>query len=306
MARSRRPRRASTLPRRFDTRWRNSVRASSRRPAFRASRARWSVSRSCGSSGMGDAPPWPTRPSNAVSSARVRRSDINVGFGAGGRALRGRQSPGGHPLLFLHQSLTVDAIAREGQGVQTPVRDRLPAPFASAERAVVELLQRGDDVAEQPTVAVAKLEEELARVGRVGLVAEILDGIVLLILPVERGLTHLVRELTLFLQEALLEVRQTLLLHRYLRARRRGALAKGHTLARCAGTVQGRGLTRRRRRLTARHPTGARGRSRRASLPGTRASVRRRSQGGPSRSPPYPRHGERGCRPPSTRPGWRR
>src|SRR5262245_54470598 len=271
MARSRRPRRASTFARWFETTWRKSVRASSRRPAFRASRARWSISRRCGSSGAGDARPGPRRPSNAVSSARVRRNGMSAGFEAGGRGLRGRQSPGGHPLLFLHQALTVDAVARERQRVQTPVGDRLPAPFACAEGAIVDLLQRGDDVAKQPTIAVAKLEEELAGVGRVGLVTEVLDGIVLLILPVERGLAHLVRELTLFLEEALLEVRQTLLFHRYLRARRLGALAKGHTLARSARPVQGRGLMRRRRRPAAHHPTGARGRSRRASPPGTRA-----------------------------------
>ena len=67
------------------------------------------------------------------------------------------------------------------------------------------LLQRGHDVAQQPPVAVAQLEEELARVGGIRLVAEILDGVVFLVLAVERGPADLVGQLPLLLEQRFLK-----------------------------------------------------------------------------------------------------
>ena len=120
----------------------------------------------------------------------------------------GRQWPerarlaGGHPLLLLDQPLAVDAVARERQRLEAPLGNGLAAPLTAAERAVVDLLQRRDDVTQQSTVAVPQLEKELARVGGVGLVAEVLDGVVFLVLAVERGTPDLLRQLAVLLDEA--------------------------------------------------------------------------------------------------------
>ena len=103
-------------------------------------------------------------------------------------ARRGRDgaSAGGGALLFLDQTLAGDAVTGERQRFETLVADRLAAALALAERALVDLLQRGDDVAQQSPVAVAQLEEEFAVVGGIRLVAEILDRVVFLILAVGR------------------------------------------------------------------------------------------------------------------------
>ena len=75
-----------------------------------------------------------------------------------------------------------------------------------AEGAVVDLLQRGDDVAQQTAVAVAQLEEELPVVGGVRLVAEILDRVVFLILAVGRGATDPVGKLPLLVEQLFLKL----------------------------------------------------------------------------------------------------
>src|SRR5215475_12050787 len=131
------------------------------------------------------------RPSSRPTADRMFSGDISEGM-AGERLARSGARPArpgrlarGHALFFLDEPLAVDAIARERQGVQTLLGDRLAAALARAVRAVLDLLQGGDDLAQQPPVAVAQLEEKLARVGGVRLIAEILDRVVLLVLPVE-------------------------------------------------------------------------------------------------------------------------
>jgi hypothetical protein len=90
--------------------------------------------------------------------------------------------PGGRALFFFDEALTVDAVAGEGQRFEALVGD-LPASLAVAEVASVDLLQGGDDFLQDPAVAIAQLEEELAVVGRGGLIAEVLREIVLGLLP---------------------------------------------------------------------------------------------------------------------------
>src|SRR5215475_1067694 len=114
------------------------------------------------------------RPSSRPTADRMFSGDISEGM-AGERLARSGARPArpgrlarGHALFFLDEPLAVDAIA-----------------LARAVRAVLDLLQGGDDLAQQPPVAVAQLEEKLARVGGVRLIAEILDRVVLLVLPVE-------------------------------------------------------------------------------------------------------------------------
>src|SRR5262249_7040876 len=133
--------------------------------------------------------------------------------GGDSRAGAGEASAGGGALLLLGQPLAVDAVARRGHRVQPLVADRLAAALAVAGGAVVDLLQRIDDVAQLAAVAVAELEEELARVGGVGLIPEVLDGVVVLVLAVQRGATHTRGELGALLEQRLPEARQSLLLH---------------------------------------------------------------------------------------------
>ena len=68
----------------------------------------------------------------------------------------------------------------------------LAAALAGAERAVLDALERRDHVAQHPAVTAAQLEEELARVRGVRLIAQVLDGVVFRILAVERGPADLV------------------------------------------------------------------------------------------------------------------
>src|SRR2546428_17594 len=93
---------------------------------------------------------------------------------------------------------------------------RLAAPLAGAEGAVLDLLESQDDVAEQATVAVAQLEEELSGVGRVGLIAQILDRVVLLVLAVEGAAPHFLEQLMLLLEQALFEGRHPFFSHQLL------------------------------------------------------------------------------------------
>jgi hypothetical protein len=73
-----------------------------------------------------------------------------------GRRGRDGVSAGGGALLFLDQTLAGDAVTSEGQRLETLVADGLAAALALAERALVDLLKRGDDVAQQSPVAVAR------------------------------------------------------------------------------------------------------------------------------------------------------
>src|SRR4030095_1113786 len=129
---------------------------------------------------------------------------------------RGGASGGGGSFLFLDQTLAGDAVAGEGQRFEALVADGLAAALAVAERALVDLLQRGHDVAQQTPVAVAQLEEELPVVGGILLVAEILDRIVFLILAVGRGATDTIGKLPLLLEQLFLEARPSLFLHHAL------------------------------------------------------------------------------------------
>src|SRR5689334_22736726 len=111
------------------------------------------------------------RCANAVKVASEGRGVTDIGGGGAGPARPERaRLAGGHPLLLLDRALTLDAVARERQRFEPLLGDFLAAPLAAAERAIVDLLQRGDHIAQEPTVAVAELEEELARVGGVRLV----------------------------------------------------------------------------------------------------------------------------------------
>src|SRR5262245_4847817 len=106
----------------------------------------------------------------------------------------------GHALLFLDQALAVDAVAREGDGVESLLRDRLAASLAGAVGTVLDLLERRYDVAQQSPVAVAKLEEEFTGVGGVGLITQIFDGVVLLVLAIEGGAADFLEELVLLFE----------------------------------------------------------------------------------------------------------
>src|SRR5581483_7917065 len=124
--------------------------------------------------------------------------------GARGREARGqgasagpprRRSAGGPVLVLLLPALTRDAVARERHRVQPSLPDRLPAPLALPEPPLVQLAEGVQDVPEQAPVAVAELEQELAGVGGVRLVAEVLGRVVVGPLLVERAPTDLGLEL---------------------------------------------------------------------------------------------------------------
>src|SRR6202795_732384 len=155
-----------------------------------------------------------------MRGARRRRRKRERGGRRSGRTRLEERSrsalPGGGALFFFDEALAVDAVACEGQRVEALVGDGLPAPLAVTEVAFVDLLQRGDDLFQDPAVAVAQLEEELAVVGRRGLVAEVLRGVVVGTLGVEHGLVHSFGELAMLLLQLLLELGQAVLPHRCL------------------------------------------------------------------------------------------
>src|SRR5688572_5111209 len=179
------------------------------------------------STALGSSTP-PGRAGPAPPSQRPRlrprsRSVWKVGVMRRGEDDRGgaAASPDDRALLLLDEPLAVDAVAREGQRLEALVGDRLAAALAVAERAVLDLLERGDDVAQDPPVAVAQLEEELPGVGGVGLIPEILDCVVfLLCCRVERGASGVGGELLALLEQLLLEARQSFLFHHDLRGDR--------------------------------------------------------------------------------------
>src|SRR5256712_3622799 len=219
--RSRRPRRAPRWPR-CDCRM-SLYRVPASSLCLRR-RASWACCRSALVAASSDAAPGAVRKLRKLLSVRPRdRSErtepgnltdaaTRAGRRTGARRGRARLARG-HPLLFLDHPLAADAMAREGQRLEPFLGNRLAAPLARAERTVVQLLERGDDVPQQPAVAVAQLEEELSRVCGVRLVAEILDRVVFLIFSVQSGSPDLLGQLPLLLDEALFEVREPILSH---------------------------------------------------------------------------------------------
>jgi hypothetical protein len=126
---------------------------------------------------------------------------------------RGCDLPRRGLLLLLDETLAADAVAGERQGLEPSLGDRLGAPLALAEAALVELAERDEDLSQQAAVTVAQLEQELARVRGRRLISEILDAVVFLALPVEGTPADLILELAPLVDERLLEVGHPLLLH---------------------------------------------------------------------------------------------
>src|SRR5262245_48158606 len=123
------------------------------------------------------------RNSNGVG----KRLQEGTGRGASEHAMsqRGATSVCGGSLLLLDRPLTLDAVPGEGQGLEPLLGNRLAAALAVPESPFVDLLQRGHDFLEQPPVAIAELEEKFAVVGRGGLIAQVLDRVVLRSLAVQ-------------------------------------------------------------------------------------------------------------------------
>src|SRR3984893_1016089 len=154
----------------------------------------------------------------AKSRPTTRPRRIDTG---GGETLAGRGA-----LFLFDRALALDAVARERQRLQTLLRDRLATALAVAEAALTDLLQGQHDLFQEPPVTVAQLEEKLAIVGRGGLVAQVLDGVVLGPLPVEHVPTHFLHELAVLLLQLLAVVDQAIFLHRALLAARRFAASR--------------------------------------------------------------------------------
>src|SRR5260370_18451321 len=127
---------------------------------------------------------------------------------------------GGGALFLFDGALALDAVARERQRLQALLGDRLATALAVAEAALADLLQGQHDLLQEPPVTVAQLEEKLAIVGRGGLVAQVLDGVVLGTLPVEHVPTHFLHDLAVLLLQLLTLVDQPIFLHRALLAAR--------------------------------------------------------------------------------------
>src|SRR6266850_647033 len=172
--------------------------ARSRRPwsAPRWPRRDWRIWRYTAAASSG-------RPSRRASSAR-RKSSVVAASSATG--------PGAAPK-FSRLLSVMPRDRSERRGLEPLFGNRLAAPLARTEPAVVQLLQSRDDVAQQPAVAVAQLEEEFSRVRRVRLVAEVLDGIVFLVFSIEGGSPDLFGQLSLLLDELLFEVCEPILAH---------------------------------------------------------------------------------------------
>src|SRR5262249_59432872 len=139
------------------------------------------------------------------------------GAGLGGRGRTGcGRSASGAALFLFDRPLALDAVAGERQGLEPLLGDGLAAALAVAEAALGDLLERGDHFLQQPPVAVAQLEEELAIVGGAGLVAEVLGRSVLRPLAVHDVLPHFLDELAVLLLELLAEVSEPFLSHHRL------------------------------------------------------------------------------------------
>src|SRR4029453_4216603 len=230
-ARSRRPRSAPGWPRRDWRIWRYTAAASSGGPSRRASWARCRSSLVAASSATGPgAAPKLKRPLSVMPRDRSERRETGnftdavtrAARSVGARRNRARLARG-HPLLFLDPPLAADGVTRERQGLQPLFGNRLAAPLARTEPAVVQLLQGRDDVAQQPGGAVAPLEEEFSRIRSVRLVAEVLDRIVFLVFAVEGGSPDLFGQLALLLDETLFELCEPVLAHLDLLPHHQGA-----------------------------------------------------------------------------------
>src|SRR3989442_248068 len=206
-ARSRRPRSAPRWPRCDCKMSRYRVLASSLRLKRRAS---WARCRSSVVAALSAEAPGAMRKLKRSLSVgprdRKERTETGNFTDAGTRVKRRAEArrdraqlARGHPLLFLDHPLAADEMAREGQRLEPFFGDRLAAPLARAERAVVQLLERRHDVPQQTPVAVAQLEEKLPRICGVRLVAEVLDRVVFLIFSVQGGSPDLLGQLPLLL-----------------------------------------------------------------------------------------------------------
>src|SRR5262245_55315878 len=122
----------------------------------------------------------------------------------------------GASFFLLDGALALDAIAGERERFESLLRDCFTAALAIAEAPLVQLLQGGHHFFQQPPIAIAQLEQELAVVGRRGLISEILDRVVVGTLAVEDVLANFVDELTILLFQLRSEVSQAFLLHRCL------------------------------------------------------------------------------------------
>src|SRR6266508_350382 len=230
-ARSRRPRSAPRCPRCDCKMSRYRVRASSSRLRRRAS---WARCRSSVVAASSAAAPgamrklkrslsvWPRDRKERTETGNFTDTGTRVERRAEARRDRA-QLARGHPLLFLDQPLAADAMAREGQRLEPFFGDRLAAPLARAERAVVQLLERRHDVPQQAPVAVAQLEEKFPRICGVRLVAEVLDRVVFLIFSVQSGSPDFFGQLPLLLDEEFFEVREPILSHLDLLPHHEGA-----------------------------------------------------------------------------------
>src|SRR5919201_3722813 len=102
---------------------------------------------------------WPT----AVREPREKEPGRS-GIRRAATVRRSARLAGRHPLLLFDHALAIDAVAGEGQRLEALVTDGLAAALAVAERAVVDLLQRRYDVAENAAVGVAALRKKIARI----------------------------------------------------------------------------------------------------------------------------------------------
>src|SRR5262249_23241230 len=123
----------------------------------------------------------------------------------------GPGSAGGGLVLALEAPLALDAVAREGKRVEPLLANRLAASLALSEAPLVELPERGPHLTQESAVPVAELELELAGVRGVGLVAEILGGVLVEALLVERAAADFGLELTALGHERLTQLLQPLL-----------------------------------------------------------------------------------------------
>src|SRR5262249_54215982 len=112
----------------------------------------------------------------------------------------------GASLFLLDGALALDAIAGERERFESLLGDRFTAALAIAEAPLVQLLQRGHHFFQQPPIAIAQLEQELAVIGRRGLIPEILDRVVVWTLAVEDVLANFIDQLTILLFQLLSEV----------------------------------------------------------------------------------------------------
>src|SRR5262249_40598307 len=69
-------------------------------------------------------------------------------------------------LFLIDGAVALDAVAGERERFESLPRDRFTAALAIADAPLVQLLKRGPHFLQQPPIAIAQLEQELAVVGR--------------------------------------------------------------------------------------------------------------------------------------------